>query len=686
MLVTAQRREQPVDEVPISVSRTDGDLLERDGITDIGSLASRVPGLAANTGGIPALYLRGIGSNDLGAGGDPSVGVYQDGLYLGRATGSVFDLLDVERVEVVRGPQGVLFGRNSAGGAINVVTRRPEQNRQLKFVAQAGSYGEMKLASVANLPVAGAGLRLAASLLERDGFINNAFNDRRIVNADQWAARATMALPVRESIDVQLQLGAEDKDTDGASARSTNQSYLAGTPYDDYFSDLDHGFERRQIRYANLQAGFSLGAWRLESATAYRSIEYADLVDSVGAGLYARRLYAGTDEANRQFSQELMLRRESDRHHFLAGASYYRTRARQQSHLESTSDTVNFAVSRRLGTSVVVLPPGRYHEENSLNGGLSQSVSLFADVSSQLASRWELVAGIRFTHDSKDHYVDGQGSNNGLAVVFPDTPRTPGGSHWNAWTPRAGISFHVVPGALAYVQYAEGYKSGGFNSFVPGVQFEPERVGQFELGYKWSGAGDWLTARLAAYDYRYRDLQVSVIESGRAVIRNAARAHGRGIDLDLAARLGDHYQASVVAGLLDAEFTEFVTGSAPVDLAGNALTYSPDLQISASLAGRHELGPVLLTGVTTWSYSGRQYFDAGNSPAATEAGFHLLDASLAVAPRGDSRWRVTLYGRNLTNTRYVTTIGGLAKDTLNAPASKRGMPRTVGLRLELQLD
>jgi iron complex outermembrane recepter protein len=409
-------------------------------------------------------------------------------------------------------------------------------------------------------------------------------------------------------------------------------------------------------------------------------------VDSVGAGLYARRLYAGTDENNRQFSQELILQRDSDTYHLTAGASYYRQRARQLSHLESTSDTVNFAVSRQLGFPVIVIAPGRFHEENNLNAGLTQSVSGFADLTTQLADRWELVTGLRFTRDSKDHHVDGQGSNNGFAVVFPDTPDTPASSHWTDWTPRAGINFRVAADALLYLQYAEGYKSGGFNSFVPGTPFAPEHIDQVELGYKWSSASDRYAARVAAFDYRYRDLQVSVIEGGRAVLRNAARARGRGMDVDLSARLGEHYSAAIVAGWLDARFTEFLTGNSAVDLAGNALTYSPDFQASASLGSDHVLGALRLVSALTWSYSGRQYFDVSNSAAASEHDVHLVDASLSVAPRDTRSWRVTLFGRNLTNSRYVTTIGGIAKDTLSAPASKRGMPRTVGVRLELQVE
>jgi iron complex outermembrane receptor protein len=687
VVVTAQRRQQPIDEVPLSVSRIGGEVLERDAITDISGLASRVPGLAANAGGIPSLYLRGIGSNDLGAGGDPSVGVYQDGLYLGRSTGSIFDLLDVERVEVIRGPQGVLFGRNSAGGAINVVTRPLEDTRSLRLSAQAGSFGETRFTGVANLPVApDLALRVAASTLDRDGFIYNAFSGERISDAGQRAVRATLAYQPGDSFSLQLQLGAEDKDADGTTSRSTNQDYLAGTPFDPYYSDLDHGFEQRELRYANLRSHSRFGDWQLELATAYRSIHYEDLVDSVGAGLYARRLYAGTDETNRQFSQELILQRDSDRYHLIAGASYYRQRARQLSHLESTSDTVNFAVSRQLGFPVVVIAPGRFHEENNLNGGLTQSVSAFADLTTQLADRWDLVAGLRYSRDSKDHHVDGQGSNNGLAVVFPDTPDTPASSHWTDWTPRVGINFRVNADALLYLQYAEGYKSGGFNSFVPATPFAPEHIDQVELGYKWSSADDRYAARVAAFDYRYRDLQVSVIEGGRAVLRNAARATGRGMDVDLSARLGEHYSAAIVAGWLDAEFTEFLTGNTAVDLAGNALTYSPDFQMSASLGSDHVVGSFRLAGALTWSYSGRQYFDVSNSVAASEVDVHLVDASVSVSPRDSRRWRVTLFGRNLTNSHCVTTIGGIAKDTLDAPASKRGMPRTVGVRVDLAFE
>lgn len=687
VVVTAQRRQQPIDEVPLSVSRIGGEVLERDAITDISGLTSRVPGLAANAGGIPSLYLRGIGSNDLGAGGDPSVGVYQDGLYLGRSTGSIFDLLDVERVEVIRGPQGVLFGRNSAGGAINVVTRRPDDSQSLRLSAQAGSFGETRFTGVANLPVApDLALRVAASTLDRDGFIYNAFSGEHISNAGQWAARATLAYQPGDAFDLQLQLGAEDKDTDGTTSRSTNQDYLAGTPFDPYYSDLEHGFEQRELRYANLRSHSRIGDWQFELATAYRSIQYADLVDSVGAGLYARRLYAGTDETNRQFSQELILQRDSDTFHLIAGLSYYRQRARQQSHLESTSDTVNFAVSRQLGFPVVVLPPGRFHEENNFNGGLTQSVAGFADLTMQVAHRWELVTGLRFTRDRKDHHVDGQGSNNGFAVVFPDTPDTASSSHWTDWTPRAGINFSVTENALLYLQYAEGYKSGGFNSFVPATPFAPEHVDQFELGYKWSSSDGRYAARVAAFDYGYRDLQVSVIEGGRAVLRNAARARGRGMDVDLSARIGEHYTAAVVAGWLDAKFAEFLTGNTAVDLAGNALTYSPDFQMSASLGTEHVVGSFRLTGALTWSYSGRQYFDVSNSAAASENDVSIVDASISVAQRDKGRWRLTLFGRNLTNTHYVTTIGGIAKDTLNAPASKRGMPRTVGVRVDLSLE
>lgn len=514
--VTAQRHSEDIAKVPLSITRIDGESLRRDGIVDIGDLTARVPGFAANTNGIPSLYLRGIGSNDLGAGGDPSVGVYQDGIYLGRSTGSIFDLLDVERVEIIRGPQGVLFGRNSAGGAINIVTAQPDTKLASRLSAQAGSFNERRFTGMANLPLSEQlSLRMAADNLRRDGFVYNAYSQRPIIDLDQWSTRLSLAYALTPALTARLQFSAEKKDNDGISSRSINQNYLAGTPFDDYYSDLDHGLDKRELRFANLHIDYQLGEWTLSSATGYRTIEHTDLVDSTGSGLFARRLYSGTDEQNRQLSEDVLLQREFNGNHWTFGLGYYRQRADQLSHLESTTDTVNFAVSRQFGFPITVVPPGLYQEENSLNGGVAQSVSAFMDLTTKLSTRWDLITGIRYSHDQKEHLVDGQGSNNGVAIVFPDTLAVTSHASWTDWTPRIGVNFHGNDNTLLYLQYGEGYKSGGFNSFVPDAEFEPEHIDQLELGAKWFSDNRRLQAQLAVFDYRYRDLQVSVMRRAR---------------------------------------------------------------------------------------------------------------------------------------------------------------------------
>jgi iron complex outermembrane recepter protein len=687
VIVTAQRHREDIANVPLSITSINGDTLRRDGIGDIGELTARVPGFAVNSNGIPSLYLRGIGSNDLGAGGDPSVGVYQDGIYLGRSTGSIFDLLDVERVEIIRGPQGVLFGRNSAGGAINIVTNQPAAAKQSSSLsAQFGSFNERRFTGMTNLPLTEQlNVRIAANSQRRDGFVYNAYSQRPIIDIDQWSTRLGIAYTPTAALTATLQLSVEKKDNDGLSSRSTNQRYLTGTPYDAYYSDLDHGLDKRELRFANVHIAYEPGEWTLSSATGYRTIEHTDLVDSTGSGLFARRLYSGTEEQNRQLSEDVLLQRDFNGSHWTFGVGYYRQRADQLSHLESTTDTVNFAVSRQLGVPITVVQPGLYQEENSLNGGLAQSVSAFIDLTTKLSTRWDLITGIRYSHDNKEHKVDGQGSNNGIAIVFADTPAITSNASWTDWTPRVGLNFHGIDNTLLYLQYGEGYKSGGFNSFVPDAEFAPEHIDQFELGAKWFSDNRRLQAQLAVFDYRYRDLQVSVIEDSKVVIRNAARAHGNGIDAEFTAQLTSHWRTGINAGWLHTEFTNFITGNTARNLAGNRLTYTPDRQLSAFVDHQFDCGSLNVRSSLHYSYSGKQYFDTDNAPAESANSINLLDASVTLA-NTNAHWRTTLFGKNMTDTQYVTFIGGLAKDSLDAPASKRGLPRTIGLRVELLFD
>lgn len=169
------------------------------------------------------------------------------------------------------------------------------------------------------------------------------------------------------------------------------------------------------------------------------------------------------------------------------------------------------------------------------------------------------------------------------------------------------------------------------------------------------------------------------------MIRNAARARGRGIDAEFTAHLTPHWSTGFNASWLNTKFTDFVTGNPARNLAGNRLTFTPDKQLSAFVDHRVDMGSLTVHSSLRYSYSGKQYFDADNAPAELENGVNLLDVSVALA-NTNAHWRATVFGKNITDTEYVTFIGGLAKDTLDAPASKRGLPRTVGVRIELLFD
>lgn len=687
--VTAQRYDQNIQDVPLSVATVSGDEIERDNVIDIGDLTARVPGFAANTGGLPTLYLRGIGSNDRGAGGDPSVGSYQDGIYLGRSSGQIFELLDVERVEIIRGPQGVLFGRNSAGGAINVITHKPENTFSARLSGEYGSFNQQRFTGMANVPVDEHWFfRVAASSLRRDGYVHNAYDNSDLLNADQQALRGTILFEPTTAWQLQLQLSTENKASDGASGRSVNAAYLAGDAYDAYFSDLNNSFEDRDIQFSNFRASYSADSWQFEAITAYRVLHYDDLVDATGTGLYDVRLYAGTDEENRQFNQDFIWHRADERTRVTLGASYYRQRADQLSHFISTSDTVNFAVSRSVGFPVTVLPSGFVHTEDSHNGGIFKTQSAFGDAALTLNEQWELIAGLRYSYDDKHHFVDGLGANDGFAVVFPDSPYTPTHATWSDWSPRAGVNFHANTNTLFYLSWNRGYKSGGFNSFVPNAKFNPEHVEQFELGGKWSGWQQRLRLDAAIFDYRYRDLQVSIIENSNPTIRNAAQAHGRGLDLDLTAQITPAWQLGAMGSWLDAKFTDFTLqqNGAVRDYSGNALTFTPDKQFSTYITHNRSLaGNYFLSSTLRYSFSGRQYFDADNDPLLTENAVNLFDASVSFGPR-NQHWQLTAFGKNLSNSEYLLSMGGIARDSLGAVTARRALPRTFGVRAEMRWD
>lgn len=716
IVVTARRREERLQDVPIAVSAVDASALDSrglDNVTQISQIAPNIqftPGQGGNSGGI-APFIRGVGENDFIITSDPAVGVYIDGVYVARTFGATTELLGIDRIEVLRGPQGTLFGKNTVGGAINIVSAVPGREQKIEADLRYGSFNTVRGRVYAETPLSDSWSLGVAALGEfGEGW-------QKIPSGDNLGNRKVMAGKLAlhydgEGLDAVLQV-------DGLHRRqhSAPHSMIAFTPT--FFSFLQSTFltpcctvpgdidrtdsnselnkDQTDAVNASLTLTKDLGGATLKSITAYR---YVDALFGRDGDASSQVNYAGDihDERARQISQELQLSLDlGGRGTLLLGAFAYREKTRDNTRLIVADGLFPALVAA--GLDPFPTPDGPIPASaldfniDFRNRQRTDNLALFANGNYEVADGLSLELGARYTWEKKKFFQSATRIYSGEPLLA-GTPSYTLEKSWDAFTPRASLSYKFRPNLMAYASYSRGFRSGGFNGRPTSLEeigsYDPEYLTSYEAGLK-TGFGGIATINLAVFRNEYRDQQILVSTvsptTGLIVVRNenAGRSRIQGIELEGAFKVSPRFTVTGALGLLDAKYLEYVSviGGVPTDVSNRELKQAPDITANASAVYQAPLSDNV-EGVLRLdaAYKSQVFVDAENTPLLRQPDHAILNAS-AELRFADSGLSVRVGVDNITDRRIITA-GYDASTSFGFTEAYYSPPRRYSITLALR--
>jgi iron complex outermembrane receptor protein len=694
VVVTAQRREQDLQEVPLSVSTFSGADLEDIGAADLTEVGKFSPNVtlevSRGTNSTLSAFIRGVGQQDPVGGFEAGVGIYLDDVYLNRPQGAVLDVFDVERIEVLRGPQGTLYGRNTIGGAVKYVTRGLASDPTMKLTVNAGSYSKLEGILSASTPLSDT-FRIggAVAKLTRGGYGDNLVQSGvENYNKDVSAARFQAEWDISDDIDVRFSADWLLDKSDPKQGHRLITSLQSGLPplndvYDTR-AGLVNPHQRSEAYGGSLVATWNLNDnWAVKNILAYREDESSTPIDF--DSLPALDVDVPAIYENDQFSEELQFLFTSDNLNGLIGVYY----------LDANALTAFDVVLATTGALIGV--PGL--NAQTFGDVNTKTWSVFADFTYDISPDLHLSLGGRYTDDQREAQVlrrTFMGGYSplfgGTAVPIATTSNFNGNDTFTDFSPRVSLAWDAAPDHNVYGTYAKGFKGGGFDprgqtSAAPDtdlsgirdpdeifdfMQFEPETVDSYELGWKAVWERGRFTTNLAAFWMDYKDVQVpssigvdtnndGINDTFTGATTNAAAATLKGIEFDGTAVLGENWVTAgdelstvVSVGYIDAKYDDFI-GPTGVDVANQRVFQNtPDLTASwrVNYATPFTLltTPGHLTFVNSLSYrSDSSQFEVA-MPLLDQSAYTLWDMSLIF--RSDENWTIGLHGKNLGDERY----------------------------------
>ncbi len=720
IIVTATKRPQSVQEIPASVTAIGAGLLAERRITNVESLATSVPGLHFSQGSADTrITIRGIGSEQNSVTGDPGVAFHIDGVYQSRSSAGAALFYDLERVEVLRGPQGTLYGRNATGGSINLISKRPDNEFGGELELQVGNFNQQLVRGVLNVPLIEDKLlgRVSVQRETRDGYYENqASGQEDLDDVDSLNLRTQFLYWPDDDISILLSLNYSTQEGAGNGGRvdgpypvnffPINQitSNLGGTglvPFvyplasgvpspnpDDHWGISTNGVHDRdnERKGASVTLDWDFDAFALKSITAWQDNVVDEIrdVDFTDAEIMNEfRLQEST-----QYSQELQLSSTGEGPlKWLVGLYY----------LEEETDANYWLFDDGSGLSALVyndpflpLQPGVpafflglpffgtvdsgqgfdavFGNDSTIN---SDSLGAFAQTTYDITESVSVTTGLRWSRDKKR--ADIRFKNFGNNLLVPESSFSRGDS-WEAVTWKLGLEWFVAGDNMLYATVSTGFKSGGFLQDPQAEPYNEENILALELGAKNRFFDDRLQANVSAYYYDYDDLQLSTILNNRLVTTNAGKADVLGIELELLARPSDALELSASFAHTRAKFVDYladdplIPGLAEVDLADNDLARSPDWTLNLSASYRMELAFGSLTASASTFWSDEVFFSAFNrlgDSSDYQGDYHTADLRLHFSNL-DETWYISLAAKNLgdelvaSNANPRTDLGGPA--------------------------
>lgn len=710
VVVTARRREERLQDVPISTTAFTVSELENRSITKMEDLMQATPNLSFDSIGRKneaRVYIRGVGQDNPLIRNDPGVGIYVDGVYLARIQGSMFDTLDLERIEVLRGPQGTLFGKNTIGGAINVVTVKPGPDLGGYVKVGAGNFDYRAIKAAANIPLIEDQLfvRASVNINDRDGYMHNVFDGADLMSDRVRAGRVSLRYLATPDLEFTLTADASQQHENGtmnncqwdpapsALAPGGTLATLMGldallgtTIFQDFraacmqaeqlgpdqgASDVapDSNFD---VYGATGTVDWRTGPTDIKSITAWRKVESVNNINIDGSS-YALLDQIGFPGFQEQLSQEFQFSGVSfgDRLRWITGVHLFKE------DIESRAGGCFLPAVPLLGCD-----RSKYNSTQISN----ESVGVFGEATWSLTERLDFTAGIRNTRESKDTQTATYSSSTGKvsSAVVDDS--------WDVWTPRFSASFDVSDQVMVYGSWSRGFKSGGLIG-ASGRTFEPEYVEAWEAGLKSEWFGKRLRINSALFYSDYDDMQLTVLRADPVSglftneITNAGKSTVKGAELEVVAVPTAGLSLSFGLGYTDAGYDEFNDINPQtrevIDRSNLEFPHVPKLNYNAAISYGVPVGSVgTLTARADWWHSSATYEDVSNVEAIKKEALGLLNGRLSLKLR-DGKTEVALWAKNILNEDYIA-MGATLRESIGVNFLVYGPPRFYGIEITRQ--
>ena len=695
IVVTARRREESIQDVPLSITAISGEALAKSGTLEITEIAQEVPNLtlevSRGTNTTLTAFIRGVGQQDPVAGFEAGVGLYVDDIYLNRPQGAVLDIYDVERIEVLRGPQGTLYGRNTIGGAIKYVTAALPDETEIKVRGTYGSYNQADLIVTASTPVSDSlKVGVSGARLSRGGFGDNLVQEGvENYNKDVWGARGTIEFD-NAPLFIRVSGDYVKDNSDPRQGHRLLPGAFSGAPVLDDVYDTRAGLDVVDQEVEAYGGGLTIAyelndTMTVKSITGYRKDHSTTPIDFDSlpqADLDVPAIYR-----NKQFSQELQFLYEGDRLSGVLGAYY----------LDASAFTAFDVALFTTGAIPSVNLPGL--NAQTLGDVDTKTWSIFGDFTYDLTDQFSLSLGGRYTWDKRTSRILRTTFVGGYSDLFPPTDAVPiavtsdfnGSATFKEFTPRASLSFKPNDNHTFYATYSKGFKGGGFDprgqtSQAPDLDgdgdidyadqyeflsFAPETVDSYEIGWKASLLDDSLFISLAAFKGDYTDVQIpgsvgvdsngdGISDSFVGITSNAGDADVNGVEFEGRAVVGRNFAGpgsrltfNWALGVLDAKYNTFIDALGNDVADQRVFQNTPDVTVNTGF----DLGIPVASGIVDFLGSVSLRSDASQFELPgplDQDGYALVDASIVYTDDSD-RWSIGIHGKNLFDQRYIVS-------------------------------
>ncbi|HMO75745.1 MAG TPA: TonB-dependent receptor [Sphingopyxis sp.] len=669
IVVTAQKRAQNLQDVPISVTAFDDTAIREAGFTNSLSIGDQVPNLEIKTfGGVPNIFIRGVGNNDFNASSIGPISIYRDDVVVASTGSQIFSLFDLERIEVVRGPQGTLFGKNTTGGAIQFFSKLPGDSFEGNARFGYGRFDLFEAEAAASLPLAeGLSLRVAGIVRRRDGEKLNLFTGDRAIDVDEAAARAILRWRPSGDTDIRLSVGGGRDRSDYLENKpvgTINGADLFG--YSDPFPNdarlLNFNGESRNHSdnvFANLSIAQSFGNFTFKSLSGYDKSDVDNRVDVDGGPFRINHINFLTEAE--QLTQEFQLAYDSGPLNAIAGLYYFQ----EDVDADSNADLLG-ELSFADGALPLITRASRKNKAYAIFGQATYSVlptlrltlgGRYTIDKVRVAHRADLIPGF-FDADIPD----------GAPVNLVPFARL--GDTFKSFSWRVSADVDLTDDIMAYASIDRGFKAGGFNiglitSIEERTRVDPEYLTSYEIGLKSTLLDRRLRLNLSAFYYDYTDLQVLSVnrQAGSAVptlgLDNAADATIKGIEVEATAVPADWLDLGLNLGILDAKYKNYLSGAIdpvtgdPRDFSGNRMPGAPKFTLSTFAQATLPVGDFETRWRIEYNYTGKKYYNnAQDELISSGEGYGLLNLRVAFADPGRG-WELAAWARNVTGKAYI---------------------------------